>query len=533
MLTAMLVEDVSRARPRSDSEGRGLPTRLTSWLVRPNAPPRWLGLLVAALFIVGETALVRSFMVVAPGNTFGAVYLLGVLVVSAQWDFGVSALATLASTLAYTYVHFENEGLYYPNEFAGWISVLIFLPIALLTNVLVGQARLRTAEADQRRREAETSRDEIRLLADQQAALRRVATLVARTAAPSTVFSAVAQELAGCLGVPHATLCRYAPDGSATLLASYHESANANLMAGMRLPVEGVNVAAQVFRAGSSVRMDCYADATGAAADKMRSLGMRAAVGAPIIVGGRLWGAAIVGSSHVLPPDTEARVSDFTELVATAIANADARAELTASRARIVAAGDNARRRFERNLHDGAQQRLVSLGLQLRTVEARVPPELPALAEGISDAISGLAEVSDDLQEISRGMHPAILSKGGLGPAIRTLARRSAVPVDLHVAVDRRLPETAEVAAYDVVAEALTNAAKHAQASEVRVSCEADTANLCLTIHDDGIGGADLSRGSGLIGLKDRVEAVGGRLEVASIAGQGTCLSATIPFAPV
>ncbi len=304
-------------------------------------------------------------------------------------------------------------------------------------------------------------------------------------------------------------------------------------MAGMRLPVEGVNVAAQVFRTGSSVRMDCYAEATGAAADKMRSLGMRAGVGVPIIVGGRLWGAAIVGSSHALPPDTEARVSDFTELVATAIANADARAELTASRARIVAAGDNARRRFERNLHDGAQQRLVSLGLQLRTVEARVPPELPALAEGISDAISGLAEVSDDLQEISRGMHPAILSKGGLGPAIRTLARRSAVPVDLHVAVDRRLPETAEVAAYYVVAEALTNAAKHAQASEVRVSCEADTANLNLKIQDDGIGGADLSLGSGLIGLKDRVEAVGGRLEIASIAGQGTCLAATIPFAPV
>ena len=162
-----------------------------------------------------------------------------------------------------------------------------------------------------------------------------------------------------------------------------------------------------------------------------------------------------------------------------------------------------------------------------------MPPELPALAEGISEAISGLAEVSDDLQEISRGMHPAILSKGGLGPAIRTLARRSAVPVDLHVAVDRRLPETAEVAAYYVVAEALTNAAKHAQASEVRVSCEADAANLSLKIQDDGIGGADLSRGSGLIGLKDRVEAVGGWLEVASIAGQGTCLSATIPFAPV
>ena len=232
-----------------------------------------------------------------------------------------------------------------------------------------------------------------------------------------------------------------------------------------------------------------------------------------------------------MPPDTEARVGDFTDLVATAIANADARAELTASRARIVAASDEARRRFERNLHDGAQQRLVSLGLQLRTVEAGVPPELPALAEQIWDAISGLTEVSDDLREISRGMHPAILSKGGLGPAIKTLARRSAVPVDLHVDVDQRLPEYAEVAAYYVVAEAFTNAAKHAQATEVRVSCEVDNANLSLRIQDDGIGGADLSRGSGLIGLKDRVEAVGGRLEIASIAGRGTLLSAMIPFA--
>ena len=160
-----------------------------------------------------------------------------------------------------------------------------------------------------------------------------------------------------------------------------------------------------------------------------------------------------------------------------------------------------------------------------------MPPELPALAEQISDAMSGLTEVSDDLQEISRGMHPAILSRGGLGPAIKTLARRSAVPVDLHVAVDQRLPEYAEVAAYYVVAEALTNAAKHAQAAEVRVSCEVDNANLSLRIQDDGIGGADLSRGSGLIGLKDRVEAVGGRLEIASIAGRGTFLSATIPFA--
>lgn len=530
----MLVSDVSRACLRSDSKGRGhaVRTRLTSLLVRPTARPDWLGLLVAASFIVGETALVRLLMMFAPGNTFGAVFLLGVLVVSAGWGFGVSTATTLASTLAYSYVHFTEEGPFRATEFAGWIGILIFLPLALLTNVAAGQARLRTAEADQRRREAEASRDEIRHLADQQSALRRVATLVAHAAAPSAVFSAVARELAGCLGVPHSILLRYEPDGAATVLACYHETAQSTLQVGARLPFEGESVAVAVLRTGRAARMDSYGAATGATADKIRSLGLRAGAGVPIVVGGRLWGAAIVASTRALPPGTEARVGDFTELVATAIANADARAELTASRARIVAAGDNARRRFERNLHDGAQQRLVSLGLQLRTVEAGVPRELPALAEGISDAISGLTEVSDELQEISRGMHPAILSKGGLGPAMRTLGRRSAVPVELHVAVDQRLPETVEVAAYYVVAEALTNAAKHAHASEVRVSCEADTETLSLKIYDDGIGGADVSRGSGLIGLRDRVEAVGGRLEIASIAGYGTALSATIPFVP-
>jgi signal transduction histidine kinase len=228
--------------------------------------------------------------------------------------------------------------------------------------------------------------------------------------------------------------------------------------------------------------------------------------------------------------DTEARVGDFADLVATAIANADARAELTASRARIVTAADAARRRFERNLHDGAQQRLVSLGLQLRTAEAALPPDWDALRKQVSDVIEGLRGVSEDLQEISRGIHPAILSRGGLGPALKTLARRSAVPVELCIGIDRRLPESIEVAAYYVVAESLTNAAKYAQASEVRVSVTADCANLHLSITDDGVGGADSGKGSGLIGLVDRVEALGGKLRVSSVVGSGTTLQATIPI---
>ena len=283
---------------------------------------------------------------------------------------------------------------------------------------------------------------------------------------------------------------------------------------------------------GAPARMDCFDGATGRTADRIRQLGLRSAVGAPIIVSGRVWGALVIGSSQAepMPPETEARIGDFADLVATAISNAETRAELTASRARIVTAGDQARRRFERDLHDGAQQRIVSLGLALRAVEASIPAEHQQLRNQVSKVVDGLVGVSTELQEISRGIHPAILSKGGLGPAIKTLARRSAVPVELDLNVDRRMPESVEVAAYYVVAEALTNAAKHAQASHVNVSAVADDDELHLTISDDGIGGAVAGAGSGLIGLKDRVEALAGRLDISSPAGSGTTLTVAIPL---
>ncbi|WP_237735307.1 GAF domain-containing sensor histidine kinase [Rhodococcus sp. JVH1] len=289
-----------------------------------------------------------------------------------------------------------------------------------------------------------------------------------------------------------------------------------------------------VFRTGRAARMDSHDNAAGLAAAYIRKLGVRSGVGAPIVVDGHLWGAATAGSTRrePLPPDTEPRIADFADLVATAIANAETRAQLTASRARIVAAADEARRRLERDLHDGAQQRLVSLGLALRTVEASVPSEQVGVKEQISDIVLGLVGVSADLQEISRGIHPAILSKGGLGPALKSLARRSAVPVDLDVdlGLDARAPESTEVAAYYVVAESLTNAAKHARASEVDLRVRTAGGNLELSIRDDGIGGADPAQGSGLIGLRDRVEALGGQIEITSHAGNGTSLLVTIPL---
>jgi PAS domain S-box-containing protein len=376
------------------------------------------------------------------------------------------------------------------------------------------------------------SRDAVGRLADVQAGLRRVATLVARGVEPSEVFSAVARESAGCLGVYHSVLWRYQPDGAATLLAACDDDPGLTKMpVGARFSLEGDSVAAMVLRTGRAARMDSFEKAPGSAAARFRDLGLRVAVGAPIVVDGRLWGAAVVGSSRPdpLPPDTEARMADFTDLVATAIANAATRADLVASRARIVAAGDEARRRIERDLHDGAQQRLVSLGLELRTAEACVPPELHQLKERISHTVRGLAALSKEVQEISRGIHPAILSKGGLGRAIKALARRSPIPVNLDLSVDRQLPESAEVAAYYLVAEALTNAAKYSRASEVNVCVDADGASLRLSIRDDGIGGADAAKGSGLVGLNDRVEALGGRMTISSQPGNGTSLHVDIP----
>ena len=508
--------------------------RLGSLVVRPTAPPLSVGLVIAALLIVAETLVLFPLKVIAAENALGVVYLLGVVVVAIVWGFWLAAATSVASVLAFDFFHIPPVFSLSPTASGDWVAVTVCLVVALAASTLSELARLRAAEADQRRREAEASRDELRMLADQQAALRRVATLVACAVEPSGLFSAVAKELARCLDVTQANLVRYEADGGSILLASHDDRGPTKEMpVGKQFAYEGENIAAMVYRTGSIARMDSHEHAAGSAAAYIRTLGLRSGVGVPIIVDGHVWGAAIVGSTRPepVPPDTEARVGDFTDLVATAIANAETRSQLTASRARIISAADGARRRFERDLHDGAQQRLVSLGLELRTAETSVPSELPALRDQISHIATSLTGVSEDLLAIARGIHPAILSRGGLGPALHTLARRSTVPVDLHLGVDdRRLPDSVEVAAYYVVAEALTNTAKHAHASEVNVSAQADGANLRLSIRDDGIGGADLTRGSGLIGLTDRVEALGGRVQISSVAGSGTSLVATIPI---
>jgi signal transduction histidine kinase len=375
------------------------------------------------------------------------------------------------------------------------------------------------------------SRAGITRLAEEQAALRRVATLVAGGAPPEEVFAAVTEEAGQLLAADQTTLSRYESDGTVTVVAGWSTVDNA-LPVGARLKLGGKNLTTLIWQTRRPARIDSYADGSGALAAAVRDARVRSGVGTPIIVQDRLWGVMDAGSTGEQPlgPGTEARLASFTELVATAIANAESRSDLDASRGRIVAASDEARRRIERDLHDGAQQRLVSLGLALRAAQTTVPPQLGGLEGELTNVAEGLANVLDELREMARGIHPAILAKGGLGPALKTLARRCPVPVELDVRAQARLPERVEVAAYYVVSEALTNAAKHAHASVVNVEVETVEGALRLRVRDDGVGGADPVRGSGLVGLKDRVEALGGTLAVQSPAGAGTALRVELPL---
>jgi signal transduction histidine kinase len=377
------------------------------------------------------------------------------------------------------------------------------------------------------------SRAELARLAEEQAALRRVATLVARGIPAEKLFATVAEEVGRLLGSHLAGMARYNSDDTLTMLATWADEGEHPLVAGP-WPLEGGDLASEIWKTGRPVRIADYHGVPGRIAAFVRDeLGISSSVGSPIVVEGRLWGALFVHSKQIhqpLPRDTESRLTGFTELVATAIANAQSRAELVASRARIVAAADETRRRIERDLHDGTQQRLVSLGLQLRAAQATVPPQLGELQGALARVAEGLASVFDELREISHGIHPAILSEGGLEPALRALRRRSAVPLELHLHAERRLPEPVEVATYYVVSEGLANAAKHAHASVVTVELDTHDAVLRLAIRDDGIGGADPGQGSGLVGLSDRIEALGGTLQVTSPAGKGTTLLIQVPL---
>jgi signal transduction histidine kinase len=322
-------------------------------------------------------------------------------------------------------------------------------------------------------------------------------------------------------------MARLEPDGTLNYVASWGKGVDF-IPVGSRWTLDGQNIATAIFETGRPARVESQAGATGSLADVVRDMGIRSLIGTAVVVEGRVWGSMGAGSTgeEPLPPDAEARLASFTELVATAIANADSRAQLMASRARIVAAADETRRRIERDLHDGTQQQLATLILDLRGVQADAPPELEG---GLSRIAERVTDVLDQVREISRGIHPSILSELGLTRTLKALARRSAIPVDLDLRTGPRLPDQVEVAAYYAVSEALANATKHAHASAVHIELDTPDATLRLTIRDDGIGGADPAKGSGLTGLRDRIEAIGGTLNVTSPAGGGTTLLLEIP----
>jgi PAS domain S-box-containing protein len=373
------------------------------------------------------------------------------------------------------------------------------------------------------------ARAEASRLADEQAALRRIATLVAHGAEPPVVFDAVCRETGRLFGAGSVNLVHFTPDNYNLTMAGW-SLRDVHVAAGTRLPLAGDTINSLVQRTAAPGRFDSYDDAEGELAALLRRLGIRSEVGAPVVVEDHVWGALIAGTDEPepLPARTEYGLADFAELVATAISNASGRAELLASRARIVEATDEQRRRVVRDLHDGAQQLLVHAVMNLQRAHGRddLPPDLAKL---LDETLSDTRRAIDELRELARGIHPAILTHHGLGAAVDALAQRAPLPVTVDV-TDDRYPAPIESAAYFVVAEALTNVAKYAQARQAHVRATQDDGCLVLTVADDGVGGATCATGRGLAGLADRMAALGGHLTVDSSTGAGTTLRAEIPL---
>jgi GAF domain-containing protein len=373
------------------------------------------------------------------------------------------------------------------------------------------------------------SRASLARLAEEQAALRRVATLAARGASPEEVFAAVVAEVGHLLGVDLASLGRYESDGTLTFVATL--GAGDPFPAGSRQRLGGNNLGTIVFETGRPARMDRYREtSSGPLGVGVRDAGIRSSVATPIMVEGRVWGVIAAGSTREgpLPADAEDRLASFTDLVATAVGNVQSRAALVASRARIVAAVDESRRRIERDLHDGAQQRLVHAVIMQKLALRALSKGDAKASELLAEALRHSEQANVELQELAHGILPAALTRGGLRAGVEALVSRVSLPVSVDV-LEERLPAGVEATAYFVVSEALTNVVKHARAARAQVSARVERGELRVEVHDDGVGGAGGGHGTGLGGLEDRVSAVGGRLVLESRPGGGTRVCALLP----
>ncbi|MFL5944662.1 MAG: PAS domain S-box protein [Gaiellaceae bacterium] len=370
---------------------------------------------------------------------------------------------------------------------------------------------------------------EVGQLAQEQRALRRVATLVAAEATPERVFTAVSEEAARLLEVTSSAVFRYEGDDTATVVGRYDRDRSAVFETGVRILADDNTAIGRARDSRLPARIHDYFAIDTDVAKRMREAGYRSTVAAPVFVGGVPWGAVAIAADERLPDDSEARLMTLCELVSLAVASAQAREDLQSSRARIVKAGDEQRRRLERNLHDGAQQRLVSLALTLRLVRSKLSASPETLEPLLDGAAQELDRALEELRELARGLHPAALTEQGLASALRTLGGR--LPIDVVVDdLDRRLPDHLEATAYYIGSEALTNVAKHAEATTARVTFTHEDETLRFEISDDGRGGADPRAGSGILGLRDRAEAAGGTLFVISPPGKGTVVTATLPL---
>ncbi|HEY0538442.1 MAG TPA: GAF domain-containing sensor histidine kinase [Actinoallomurus sp.] len=378
-------------------------------------------------------------------------------------------------------------------------------------------------------------RAELHRLARAQGALRHVAMLVARGISPPEAFRAIAAELGTLVRADCTAISRYEADPSATVVAHWSDPESPDVITrlGGRWPIGTDTAAAAVRRTGQPERRRCE-HISGEIGQWARSYGIGHIISCPVWVEGRLWGEVAVMFRGDSPPPrrTEERLNDFVELVACTIAQAKSRADLIDSRSRVIAASDATRRRIERDLHDGVQQHLTSINYDVRAAVSAVRPDQAELKRQLSSTAEDLSVVLTELQEIARGLHPAVLSKSGLDAALKMLARRSPVPVDLQANLSGPLPEQVEVTIYYIVCEALTNVLKHANASKVHVDLSRADGEIHLSVSDDGLGGATLGHGSGLMGLSDRVDALEGTMAVVSPAGEGTSLHITIPVKP-
>ncbi len=374
---------------------------------------------------------------------------------------------------------------------------------------------------------------ELELLAAEQSGLRRVALLVAGEAKPEAVFDAVAAEVARIFSAETAAIARYDDGDMATFVGRWNGGPTDAFPADLRLDLREDSAVARVARTRQAVWIERYDEVEGGVSARMRSHGLRRAAATPVTLGGRLWGAVVVAAADqdALPPgDTERRLEAFAQIVALGLANADAREQLLASRKRLVTVADEERRRLERDLHDGAQQRLVTIAQRLYLAQRSLGADDEAAGQELDICVAEVRDAIDDLRRLATGLHPPILTEAGLRPAIWSLVRRSPLPVSLGEVPEQRFSAEIETATYYLVSEALTNTAKHAQATEANVAVRTYDDLLVVEVADDGVGGADPAAGSGLRGLSDRVEAVGGSLAITSTTG-GTTLRASFPLA--